>query len=115
MKILRLKLKNINSLQGENHLDFTQSPLLDAGVFAITGPNGSGKSSVLDAITLALYGETFKFDRPAEHVMSLHSSECFAQIDFRVDEQDYRSQWQVSRADGQLLPASMSLVPYFAG
>ena len=50
MKILNLKFNNINSMAGENRIDFDQPPLSDAGVFAITGPNGSGKSSILDAI-----------------------------------------------------------------
>ncbi|NOT85530.1 MAG: AAA family ATPase, partial [Methylococcaceae bacterium] len=114
MKILRLHFKNINSLQGENQLDFNRAPLLDAGVFAITGPNGSGKSSILDAITLALYGETFKFDRPAEHVMTLHTSECFAEIQFRVHDIEYRCRWQVQREQGTehaaVLPARMELI-----
>ncbi|MFI3138011.1 MAG: AAA family ATPase [Methylococcaceae bacterium] len=113
MKILSLYFKNINSLQGENRVDFNQAPLVDAGVFAITGPNGSGKSSILDAITLALYGETFKFDRPAEHVMTRHSSECFAQCEFMVHNIAYRSHWHVQReqdtADSALLPATMQL------
>ncbi|MEQ1637192.1 MAG: AAA family ATPase [Methylococcales bacterium] len=113
MKILRLHFKNINSLEGENQLDFNQVPLIDAGVFAITGPNGSGKSSILDVITLALYGETFKFDRPAEHVMTRHTAACFAEVEFRVNNMDYRSRWQVQREQeneaAAILPASMVL------
>ncbi|MGR8952482.1 MAG: AAA family ATPase, partial [Gammaproteobacteria bacterium] len=65
MKILNIRFKNINSLEGENRINFEQAPFADTGVFAITGPNGSGKTSILDAITLALYGETYRFDRPA--------------------------------------------------
>lgn len=99
MKILRLHFKNINSLQGENQLDFNQAPLVNAGVFAITGPNGSGKSSILDVITLALYGETFKFDRPSAHVMTRHSTECFAVCEFQINHQQYRCRWQAQRAD----------------
>lgn len=56
MRILNIYFKNINSLEGESRINFEQPPFTDAGVFAITGPNGSGKSSILDAITLALYG-----------------------------------------------------------
>nr|WP_305906514.1 AAA family ATPase [Methylomarinum sp. Ch1-1]MDP4519201.1 AAA family ATPase [Methylomarinum sp. Ch1-1] len=99
MKILNIYFKNINSLEGENRIDFDRAPISDAGVFAITGPNGSGKTSILDAITLGLYGETYRFDKPAEHVMTKQTTECFAQIEFAIGEQKYRSSWRVKRAD----------------
>ncbi|NBV74970.1 MAG: hypothetical protein EBR59_03095, partial [Methylococcaceae bacterium] len=70
MRILNLSFQNINSLAGEGRIDFDQGPIAESGVFAITGPNGSGKTSILDVITLALYGETFRFSKPAEHVIS---------------------------------------------
>lgn len=114
MKILTLHFKNINSLEGENLVDFQQGPLSDTGVFAITGPNGSGKSSILDVITLGLYGETFRFDKPADYVMTQHTVECFAVIEFSVDGETYKSGWYVERAEGdvnrELLPAQMQLV-----
>lgn len=110
MKILSIYFKNINSLQGEHLIDFRQAPLANAAVFAITGPNGSGKTSILDAITLALYGETFRFDRPAEYVMTQHTTECFAQVDFRVNNQHYRSRWGVQRNGEVLSPVYMQLL-----
>jgi exonuclease SbcC len=55
MKICRLRFCNINSLRGEHEVDFEQSSLGRAGLFAITGPTGSGKSTLLDVIALALY------------------------------------------------------------
>ncbi len=113
MKILNIHFKNINSLEGENRIDFEQSPFSDTGVFAITGPNGSGKSSILDAITLGLYGETFRFDRPAGHVMTQHTAECFSEIEFALDKVKYRSSWHAQRHDadpqGELTPPEMKL------
>jgi exonuclease SbcC len=100
MKILNIHFKNINSLEGESRIDFEQAPFSDTGVFAITGPNGSGKSSILDAITLGLYGETFRFDRPARHVMTKHTAECFSEIEFSLDNEKYRSSWHVQRVGG---------------
>jgi exonuclease SbcC len=114
MKILNLYFKNINSLEGENRINFEQAPFTDTGVFAITGPNGSGKSSILDAITLALYGETFRFDKPAQHIMTQHTSECFSQIEFALGADKYRSSWHVQREGGNprsdVLPSDMQLI-----
>lgn len=102
MRILKVHFKNINSLEGETRIDFTEAPFLDAGVFAITGPNGSGKSSILDAITLGLYGETFRFNKPAAHVMTEQTADCFSMIEFSLGEEIYQSSWQVERAAGQV-------------
>ncbi|VTM72405.1 Nuclease sbcCD subunit C [Raoultella planticola] len=44
MKILSLRLKNINSLKGEWKIDFTAEPFASNGLFAITGPTGAGKN-----------------------------------------------------------------------
>ena len=43
MKILSLRLKNLNSLKGEWKVDFTAEPFASNGLFAITGPTGAGK------------------------------------------------------------------------
>jgi exonuclease SbcC len=114
MKILNIHFKNINSLEGESRIDFEQSPFSDTGVFAITGPNGSGKSSILDAVTLGLYGETFRFDRPAGHVMTKHTAECFSEVEFVLDKVKYRSSWHAQRHDtdpeSELMPPAMKLI-----
>ncbi|MDO8843390.1 SbcC/MukB-like Walker B domain-containing protein [Methylicorpusculum sp.] len=116
MKILTLHFKNINSLEGENRVDFQCAPLNEAGVFAITGPNGSGKSSILDVITLSLYGETFRFDRPAQHVMTRHTAESFASVEFSVDQKIYKATWMVEReqqdAGGRIMAPTMKLIRY---
>lgn len=114
MKILNIHFQNINSLEGESQVDFEQPPFSDTGVFAITGPNGSGKSSVLDVITLGLYGQTFRFDRPADYVMTKHTAECFAAIEFSLGDVKYKSAWYVQRVEGdpkrELMPPEMQLV-----
>lgn len=114
MKILNIYFKNINSLEGETRIDFTEAPFSDTGVFAITGPNGSGKSSVLDAITLGLYGETFRFNKPAEYVMTKQTADCFAIVEFALGDERYQSSWQVERAGGiatgELQPAVMQFM-----
>lgn len=97
MRILTIYFKNINSLEGESRINFEEPPFSDTGVFAITGPNGSGKSSILDAITLALYGETFRFNRPAEHVMTQNTNECFSVLEFSLGNEKYQTSWHAQR------------------
>ena len=50
MKILKLRLENLNSLKGTWEVDFTQYPFKDNGLFAITGQTGAGKSMVAQKI-----------------------------------------------------------------
>lgn len=57
MKIDKIEICNLASIEGEQSIDFTQEPLKSAGLFAITGNTGTGKSTILDAICLALYNE----------------------------------------------------------
>jgi exonuclease SbcC len=103
MKILSVRLKNINSLKGEHFIPFNKSPFQDSGLFAITGPTGAGKSSILDAITLALYGWASRFNRDSPfEIMSYHTSDCLAEVEFSVKDKVYRSKWSIHRSRGKL-------------
>jgi len=100
MKILRIRLSNLNSLKGTHELDLTAEPLASAGLFAITGPTGAGKSTLLDAVTLALYGKAARYGNESnpEHVMSRHCGECSAEVEFEVSSGIYRAVWERHRA-----------------
>lgn len=62
MKIEKIILNNLTSIEGEQTIDFTKEPLRSAGLFAITGDTGAGKSTILDAICLALYNKAPRFE-----------------------------------------------------
>lgn len=55
MRPIKLVIKGLNSFIEEQTIDFNK--LTDRGLFGIFGPTGSGKSTILDGITLALYGD----------------------------------------------------------
>ncbi len=128
MKILRITLQNIASLNGRHTVDFTREPLCSAGLFAISGPTGAGKSSLLDALCLALYDRTPRLNRVgqlAELVSGERQSdprtllrrgavEGYAEVAFiGVDGQAWTAQWHVRRghlkADGRLQEVAMTL------
>ncbi|HHE07916.1 MAG TPA: exonuclease SbcC [Chlorobaculum parvum] len=101
MKILTLRFANLNSLQGEWLIDFTRPEYVADGVFAITGPTGSGKSTILDAICLALYGETprlGKITASSNELMSRHAGECFAEVMFATGSGIFRCTWSQHRS-----------------
>jgi DNA repair protein SbcC/Rad50 len=94
MKILRLHLRNLNSLFGEVELDFTQPPFLNAGLFAIIGDTGAGKTTLLDAITLAIYGKIHRFRKEnVEAVVSFSAKEASASVEFEARGRVFRAQW----------------------
>ncbi|TVR66383.1 MAG: hypothetical protein EA427_16200 [Spirochaetaceae bacterium] len=115
MRILRISLENLNSLRGRHSLDFTAEPLAGAGLFAITGPTGAGKSTILDAVTLALYGRAARYGKTSnpEEMMSTHSTHCRAEVEFEVASGFYRAEWELRRArnrsDGKVQPAQRAI------
>lgn len=115
MKILSLRLKNLNSLKGETHIDFT-APAFADGLFAITGPTGAGKTTLLDAICLALFHRTPRMatiSASQNPLMTEHTADCLAEVEFESRGQHYRAFWSQRRArdkvDGKLQAPQVEL------
>lgn len=122
MKILKLRLKNLNSLAGEWSFDFRHPAYEQGGLLVITGPTGSGKTTILDAVCLALYGSTPRLNRIGEganEIMTRGRAECSAELIFETPAGRYRCHWSQHRArrkaDGRLQPPRHEIVDDVSG
>jgi len=122
MKILQLRFKNLNSLEGEWEIDFTAPLYHSDGIFAISGPTGAGKSTIMDAICLALYGRTPRLatiSGTTNEIMSRRTGECFAEVVFETQKGIFRSHWSQIKArkspDGNLQQPKFEVSEYESG
>ena len=100
MRIHTIRLANLNALTGTWEIDLDHPAYAD-NIYALTGPTGAGKTTILDAISLALYGRTPRLARigkAGNEIMSRHSGTCHAEITFSTRTGRYRSHWSQHRA-----------------
>lgn len=100
MRPIRLKLSGMHSYRELQEVDF--EILCQAGLFGIFGPTGSGKSTILDAITLALYGQVVRLgggNHPKE-VLNQLEQRVFVSFTFELGKGEDRKQYTVEREFG---------------
>lgn len=100
MKILKVSFENLNSLSGQFSIDWRDIAYEQSGLFVITGPTGAGKSTILDAITLALFGTTARMQAKATTdpekncmVLTKGKQHCYAEVLFEAKGHIYFSRW----------------------
>ena len=97
MRPVRLVVEGLTSFRKAQEIDFRELDL-----FVITGPTGSGKTSILDAVTLALYGMVPRAGKhDVKELISLGVSQAKVHLDFRVADTDYRVARRIPRRGAQ--------------
>ena len=77
-----------NFLSTGNHktkLDFTRH-----NNTLVSGENGAGKSTMLDALTFALFGKSFRGINIPQLVNTINEKDCEVEIKFKVGNDDYK-------------------------
>ncbi|WP_341721999.1 AAA family ATPase [Clostridium perfringens] len=79
MKPIRLEVKGLNSFIDNQVVEFDK--LTERGLFGIFGPTGSGKSTILDGITLALYGD---IARKSSNYINTNCDGVYVSYEFQI-------------------------------
>jgi exonuclease SbcC len=82
VKPIILSIAGLHSFREKQEVDFES--LCDGGVFGIFGPTGSGKSSILDAMTLALYGKVERAANQTQGIMNHAEDELSVSFTFEL-------------------------------
>jgi exonuclease SbcC len=95
MRPCYLEIEGLQSFKEVQKVDFNK--LGETGIFGIFGPTGSGKSTVLDAITLALYGNVHRALRGTHGIMNIYSDNLRVVFVFELQKNKQRKTYRVER------------------
>jgi exonuclease SbcC len=110
MKPIQLTFSGIQSYRETQRIDFTS--LCEAGVFGIFGPTGSGKSTILDAMTLALYGKVERAANGTQGILNHAENTLSVSYTFELSngklQEMYRVERQYKRTNDVSISSSIS-------
>ncbi|WP_273850082.1 AAA family ATPase [Guptibacillus spartinae] len=88
MRPITLSVSGLHSFREKQEIDF--ETLCQGGIFGIFGPTGSGKSSLLDAMTLALYGKVERATNNTQGIMNHAEDTLSVSFTFALSDLRYR-------------------------
>ncbi|KWX70388.1 AAA family ATPase [Paenibacillus jilunlii] len=95
MKPILLKVAGLQSYREQQEIDF--GSLTETGLFGIFGPTGSGKSSLLDAITLAMYGKVERAVNGTQGIMNHSEDQLSVAFTFELNSSSGPRRYRVER------------------
>jgi DNA repair protein SbcC/Rad50 len=96
MKPIHLAISGLHSFRERQEIFFDR--LSETGVFGIFGPTGSGKSSILDAMTLALYGTVGRAEHNTRGILNHAESQLSVSLTFQIGRDTHRKTYRVERS-----------------
>jgi len=93
---IHLRIAGLNSFREAQEIDFAK--LCETGVFGIFGSTGSGKSTILDAITLALYGTVERAANNTQGILNHAEAQLSVEYSFSLAAGDQRTTYRAERA-----------------
>lgn len=88
MRPIHLRFSGLQSYREPQEIDFQR--LTEVGLFGIFGPTGSGKSTILDAITLSLYGKVERATNNTQGIMNMNADQLSVSFAFALGERLFR-------------------------
>ena len=95
MRPIRLVIAGLNSFKEAQEINFDK--LCEGNVFGIFGPTGSGKSTVVDAITLALYGTVERASHKTQGIVNKALTEASVLFEWQLGSGAERKTYRVER------------------
>lgn len=95
MRPRMLEIEGLQSFRALQRIDF--DALSENGLFGIFGPTGSGKSTILDAITLALYGRIKRAEGGTQGIINSQEQQVRVAFTFELQKDGARKCYRAER------------------